>query len=122
MKLFLRSIFRVIATMYEANATLAVRVVFSNGMITSSIYCTAAEWVEVQDAIDIGCTSGASGRDDGDDTHHSRQLTNCQAVCASFPPGLCYLSGTGCHNRRTLQESASKGALVHDEAELKAEM
>jgi hypothetical protein len=90
------------------HATIAVRVVFNQGMVASNMYCSETEWDVVEAAMDRGCLVG---RRLGESTH-SRQLTNCQTICAAYPPGLCYLSGTGCRNRRELEEPASDEALV----------
>jgi hypothetical protein len=119
MKLSIYSILLAMAMTHGAHATLAVRVVFNQGVIVPSIFCSAGEWDQVEAAMDKGCLAG---RRLGETTH-SRKLTNCQTVCSSFPPGMCYLSGTGCRNRRReLQEPALDEVLplAEPEAELPA--
>jgi hypothetical protein len=107
MKLFVYSILFVVATLQSVNAAIAVRVVFHKGLTAAGITCTPTEWDKLEAAMDKGCLAG---RRLGETTH-SRRLNYCQTICKDFPPGMCYLSGTGCRNRRTLQEPASDEAL-----------
>jgi hypothetical protein len=93
-----------LAAMGSAKAGMGVRVVFNRGIADPNKRCSASDWSKVQMVLD----SAAAGRRRLGSTHnHSRQLGYCQDVCRSFPPNLCYLSGTGCRNRRDLEDEAS---------------
>jgi hypothetical protein len=77
---------------------LAVRIVFNRGQTESHKWCSASDWTKVQIALDVA----AQRRRLGASAHVSRQLTFCAAICQFFAPRTCYLSGTGCRNRRAL--------------------
>jgi hypothetical protein len=106
MKLFLQSIFLIMAiNMHGVMGTLAVRIIFNRGSTESSKFCPETDW----DMVEIAADKGAARRRRLGQTTHARQLqTYCQTVCANMRPGTCYLSGTGCRNRRrALAESAT---------------
>jgi hypothetical protein len=119
MKLFPCSILVIfLATMGSTMAGMGVRVVFNRGIPDPNKWCSAGDWSKVQMILD----GAMGGRRLGDTQRHSRQLQGafCQSVCRSFPPGLCYLSGTGCRYRRALEDPASDQAplLAEPDAEL----
>jgi hypothetical protein len=105
MKLLLQSIFLMLATHASGvMGILAVRIVFNKGTPEATKYCTLGDWEEVEDAADMGAGRRRLGQ-----TSSSRQLQGayCQSVCSNFPPGLCYLSGTGCRYRRALKSETT---------------
>jgi hypothetical protein len=80
---------------------LGVRIVFNQGQTASNKWCSDSDWDQVQIALD-----DAMGRRRlGASAHATRQLTYCSSVCQYFAPKTCYLSGTGCRNRRALQKA-----------------
>jgi hypothetical protein len=105
MKLLLQSIFLMLATHASGvMGILAVRIVFNKGTPEATKYCTLGDWEEVEAAADKGAGRRRLGQ-----TSSSRQLQGayCQSVCSNFPPGLCYLSGTGCRYRRALKSETT---------------
>jgi hypothetical protein len=90
---------------------LGVRIVFNQGRTESNKWCSASDWTKVQIALD----AAAARRRLGASAHTARQLGYCDDVCQSFPPRTCYLSGTGCRNRRALQKSATDEATLLSE-------
>jgi hypothetical protein len=81
-----------------------VRIVFNRGETESQKWCSAADWTKVQIALD---TAAARRRLGAASAHTARQLGFCATICQYFKPKTCYLSGTGCRNRRALHESTS---------------
>jgi hypothetical protein len=83
---------------------LGVRIVFNQGQTESHKWCSASDWTKVQIALD------AARRRLGASAHTARELNYCSSVCQYFAPRTCFLSGTGCRNRRALQESTTDEA------------
>jgi hypothetical protein len=107
MKIFAYSVLVVfLAVMGSAMAGMGVRVVFNKGTPDPNKWCSTSDWSKVQMLLD----NAMGGRRLGGTQQHSRQLTYCQTICSRFPPGLCYLSGTGCRGRRTLGDPAADQA------------
>jgi hypothetical protein len=82
---------------------LAVRIVFNRGTNDPSKFCSPADWDAVKSAADKGATRRRLSQTS------SRQLQGAyfHSICSSFPPGLCYLSGTGCRYRRAAESETT---------------
>jgi hypothetical protein len=104
MKLLLQSIFLIMATHASGvMGTLAVRIVFNRGANDPSKFCSPTDWDMVEGAAD----KGAARRRLGQTSSRQLQGAYCHSVCSYFPPGLCYLSGTGCRYRRALESETT---------------
>jgi hypothetical protein len=101
---------------------LGVRIVFNRGQTESQKWCSATDWLKVCIALDaaaarrrqqqraLGSVSSASTG------QKARHLTFCDTICRFFKPKTCYLSGTGCRNRRALTESVDfEATMLADE-------
>jgi hypothetical protein len=107
MKIFVGNVFLILAmcTSY-VRGDLGVRIVFNQGQTSSNKWCSDDDWEQVQIALD----DAMARRRLGASAHATRQLATCSSVCQYFAPKTCYLSGTGCRNRRVLQESTTDEA------------